>query len=1677
MAGQNTVELIVDGSGALRVFGQVEAAADKAGAAVDGLNASGKQTGQAFNTGAVDRFTAAMAKMEDATRRGAAITTESVARKSAEQKALERWQSRESEQMALQIRLRREAERAAVDMANAVRLGYTTQESALQSLVNLERQHATQIQALTDVQQNAAKATATAATANNTLAGSLNRVAAANDNARFASANVAAQFQDVAVTAAMGMNPLMIALQQGTQLSSVLATMQSPLRGLAAAFGAMLNPTSLLTIGFVALGAAAIQWFMGAEEEADKASTALERHRKWIDALLAGYDDLAKAAREAGEAARALPQGVVDLELGRGLATLALESDRLNVSISQTRELVSQIMDDLSVTSAPMAFSVDRDQLDGIRAQLESLRDIVLTAGSSRQQLEAAAVAAGRLFDSSDNDQVREAAKSIYDLTLQVIDLTARTKEAEAAQAMLSYEIYERRNGKGVSDAIDRVTKQMVDLRSEKQRLDDAFRSDAMGARTLSEVYALADAYEALNKSIAARDAQKQAEGLAGALEDLNRRAREVTLDSLAPRQAATLRIVDEYKAAEAELRKFGASEADIARNTAVMNEAIRQSSAHFDEIDRKAGEKGAAKAVKELNREMESFLSRADGLLEKAFPGEAARREAEELLRLLDLYGSKLDDVQRAAVEARIGDQFQAAALGVRELERDTATSGDNIKGLLGDIGNIAAGIFDGAKDSVWDWVDAIVAAIGQIGQRLMAFGSEVKQADPVAGLAASAASAARSVPANYVGPNYTGTAPAIGARGARGIGEIASAVTATADLVRYTNQGATRNLHLSQRLNDAMTPVLQKLGLTMEVFSGGQPATGANRVGSVRHDRGNAADVFFNQNGMRLNWANPAHRPIFEQIISMSRGQGVTGFGVGPGYMAEGSMHIGFGSPAVWGAGGKGANAQAWAVNAFNNPISLGKTGSVAANQNVAPVVAAPSAPTAGLGTSSGSGGTFQKFAGAAGALASGFASGYQTQNPLMGAISGGLGALGTGDPLAIGLGIVGGLIGGIVGLKKAIDEARAELDKLRPEMETFFKVGAGEGVSSLAESLRQYTDQAREYAKIADKARDFETLDRLREAVVDFQETLKGDFRLGFEATLKSLTSGEGLSGELVQAQQSVLALREELKAFIADAKFTYGAGSGAAADARMAAGKQLMSLIDGGAEELSDVAFEMQRLESVLPSIRDAMADIANMGPRAEESIRERLKNAITALRDGFEEDLTSSINDLSGRGYLNEVAAAQERYNTRLSDAAALGLDASGAQEELALSLIAIQKNAGATAGELTAFAQATQMTGDALRGFYREQVEDAAATLRQTLDVWRDFVDGIAEYRKGLNLNPSLSTLSPADRLGAARAAFEATAAGAAAGDRDAMGRLQADASAYLEQAAGFWSSSEQYAAIFKQVQSTLLDVETKAASEVTIAEQALAYAEQNVVGLSAANDNLLTLVQSSEALRAAVDAYLGVGGSLPMSIADMAAAAIAAAQSSTALVTQSVSDMANAIADASAANYSGSRGGLSPERQAVVDARNTTVQLGVENKGFFDKVGDWFAGLFGWANGGAFINGMPVTAFATGGVVSSPTLFPMRNGMGLMGEAGPEAIMPLRRGSDGRLGVSAQAGNDNRAELRELARVMSDGLARIEAAVERSGGKTEGVRSEISTMNSRLRDVVDRPQRATGTR
>lgn len=96
---------------------------------------------------------------------------------------------------------------------------------------------------------------------------------------------------------------------------------------------------------------------------------------------------------------------------------------------------------------------------------------------------------------------------------------------------------------------------------------------------------------------------------------------------------------------------------------------------------------------------------------------------------------------------------------------------------------------------------------------------------------------------------------------------------------------------------------------------------------------------------------------------------------------------------------------------------------------------------------------------------------------------------------------------------------------------------------------------------------------------------------------------------------------------------------------------------------------------------------------------------------------------------------------------------------------------------------------------------------------------------------------------------------------------------------------------------------------------------------------------------------------------------------------------------------------------------------------------GFFNNLfgvaSNGLLGLLGFANGGVIQNG--VERFASGGVVSRPTLFPMRGRMGLMGEAGPEAILPLAKGPGGKLGVRAQGGGSTSFTFAPVLNIAGD--------------------------------------------
>jgi hypothetical protein len=95
-------------------------------------------------------------------------------------------------------------------------------------------------------------------------------------------------------------------------------------------------------------------------------------------------------------------------------------------------------------------------------------------------------------------------------------------------------------------------------------------------------------------------------------------------------------------------------------------------------------------------------------------------------------------------------------------------------------------------------------------------------------------------------------------------------------------------------------------------------------------------------------------------------------------------------------------------------------------------------------------------------------------------------------------------------------------------------------------------------------------------------------------------------------------------------------------------------------------------------------------------------------------------------------------------------------------------------------------------------------------------------------------------------------------------------------------------------------------------------------------------------------------------------------------------------------------------------------------------------------------ANGRVFAQNS-IQPFARGGIVDRPTLFPFAKGTGLMGEAGPEAIIPLKRGRDGKLGVAGGGG----------------GTTNVVVNVDASGSSVQGDQSQAKALGNAISAAV----------
>src|SRR5690606_4980163 len=122
--------------------------------------------------------------------------------------------------------------------------------------------------------------------------------------------NLLFQMQDIGMMTAMGQNPMMLALQQGTQVGGIfhqIGNGRQIVQALGGAFLGLLNPINLATIAVIGLGAAGVQSLMSMGEEAEDAADAIEAHREEVSKIIEGWEAAGDAARTYLDQASRLP--------------------------------------------------------------------------------------------------------------------------------------------------------------------------------------------------------------------------------------------------------------------------------------------------------------------------------------------------------------------------------------------------------------------------------------------------------------------------------------------------------------------------------------------------------------------------------------------------------------------------------------------------------------------------------------------------------------------------------------------------------------------------------------------------------------------------------------------------------------------------------------------------------------------------------------------------------------------------------------------------------------------------------------------------------------------------------------------------------------------------------------------------------------------------------------------------------------------------------------------------------------------------------------------------------------------------------------------------------------------------------------------------------------------------
>jgi hypothetical protein len=208
------------------------------------------------------------------------------------------------------------------------------------------------------------------------------RAATAMNATAFATGNVAAQLNDIGVMMASGQSPLILAIQQGTQLNQIFSGLSGPqvLGALKTAFLSLINPISLVTIGTIAAGAALFQYVTSLNTDGKESTEVIKEQN----------DLIRRVAENWGDAVPSLKAYVDELDRAAEASDLNKATDTLvDKAFEDARRRVADMRVELAAARVDIqAVGGTAQEIDALQAAFVALEQVTADGSATTEDLD-----------------------------------------------------------------------------------------------------------------------------------------------------------------------------------------------------------------------------------------------------------------------------------------------------------------------------------------------------------------------------------------------------------------------------------------------------------------------------------------------------------------------------------------------------------------------------------------------------------------------------------------------------------------------------------------------------------------------------------------------------------------------------------------------------------------------------------------------------------------------------------------------------------------------------------------------------------------------------------------------------------------------------------------------------------------------------------------------------------------------------------------------------------------------------------------------------------------------------------------------------------------------------------------------------------------------------------------